>query len=286
MVAERADRQGGVAGAGQGAVGHQVGVGDDPQPPPSRQAGRGVGEPVLAHGEAAGGARILVDGHRAPGAGERLGGHGVVVPAVRGQDAGGGGALRDHPGGQAVEVLVERADDGDVGARAGQGGALVVGQQADVDHRHGGARARGGGLGHRVGAPHAQALVAQELGQGLRPVALRVVDRVGDLRCRRLHEAGGERDDGEGGGDDEERAPAPQARADRLADDLGAGPGPLRAGGALFPCRGAHARLPANAAASALCAPAAPARSIRAASTRRARSRIHASCSAVETTSP
>ena len=26
---------------------------------------------------------------------------GVVVPAVRGQDAGGGGALRDHPGGQA-----------------------------------------------------------------------------------------------------------------------------------------------------------------------------------------
>ena len=84
-MAQRAYSQGRVPFLGQVRVGHQCGIGQDPQRGTAGQGVRGIGVTVLAHREAADGVAIALQGHGGARAGKAPGGLGVGVVALRRQ---------------------------------------------------------------------------------------------------------------------------------------------------------------------------------------------------------
>ena len=247
--------QGGRALLGQGGVGDQLVVGDDPQ---RRARGQGCGEVGVgvlggacggAQGEAAGGAGDLVagrvgGGHRAADPRQAGGGQGVGVLAAGLQDGVLGGRGPCDAGlGEPGEALVQVGQDHDVPAGAGQVLPLVGAQGPRRDQCERGPVLGGGqGVGPGAGGAYRDALGAQELGQGHGARGGGVVDRQGDLgdlgaQPQGAQDDGGQQEQGQDHGPGAAQAGA-QGVAHRLAGTCrpvrpgpGGGPGGRGGGG-------------------------------------------------------
>ena len=137
--------------------------------------------------------------------------------------------------GQPGQVLVQGADDDDIGSGARQLRALVLRQEPGVEQGHGRARFRGA-HGRLLGADglDRDALLAQKPGERLRSVVLGIVDRERRLGVLRLGQGPHDRDDQEKPHRQDEGTPPPQPDGQGDAGDLVASRGgarPCAAGG-------------------------------------------------------